>query len=635
MKPPNDLFQRTPRNRFLFFLVTDTIAVVASVWIAFLLRFEGEIPLQYLQGGFQAALILVFMATIPLFLFFRLYSFTWSYVSIGDVLLLARALLISAILVAGAFLVLREQEFFSGFPRSVFPITYLLLFVFTGGSRLAKRTYLQWVGQRKNVGEKERTLIVGARDEGEEILRSILQSQKSSYLPVGFVDSQASREGTTIHGIRVLGKIDDMARIVKEQEIQAIIIALPSQDSQEIRTSVELGRKAGLQKIQIVPPLSDLIGGEISIRDLREVQVKDLLGREQVSLDQQAIEGFVSGKKVLVTGAAGSIGSELCRQIARFSPNTMILLDQDETGVFWISRELQDRFSEISHHSFVTDICDEQKIDSILEEHKPDIIFHAAAYKHVPLMEVQADEAVKNNVFGTRVIADLAVKHGVEKFVFISTDKAVNPTSIMGATKRVGEMICQVLNSKNFTPHQTEGSGAGHTKFVSVRFGNVLDSRGSVIPIFREQIKKGGPVTITHPDMQRYFMSTPEASLLVLEAGAIGKGGEVFVLDMGKPIKIVDLAKEMIRLSGFEPDKDIPIVFVGERAGEKLFEDTLTLEEGTQATKNEKIFVAKLSSINEDALHELLQKLGSLNKRDEIIAALQSIIPNYTPSNNS
>jgi FlaA1/EpsC-like NDP-sugar epimerase len=352
------------------------------------------------------------------------------------------------------------------------------------------------------------------------------------------------------------------------------------------------------------------------------VQVEDLLGREQVSLDQQAIGQFVANKRILITGAAGSIGAELARQIARFSPFSMILVDQDETGTFWISRELQDRFPHIPCHSFVADIRDKQKIDSILESHKPEIIFHAAAYKHVPLMEDQADEAVKNNVFGTFVVAELAIEHRVEKFIFISTDKAVNPTSIMGATKRVGEMICQMLNAKN------------HTKFVSVRFGNVLESRGSVIPIFREQIKKGGPVTVTHPDMQRYFMSTPEACLLVLEAAAIGQGGEVFVLDMGKPIKIIDLAKEMIRLSGYEPDKDIPIVFTGERPGEKFFEDVLTAEEGTQATKNEKIFVAKLSLVEENRLREaleLLQKVVPTGNKEEIIRALQAIVPNYTP----
>lgn len=601
------------------------MAVVASVVFAFVLRFEGYVPAQYLEGGLLAAIILMFFATIPVFLFFRLYSFTWSYVSLDDLLLLGRTLFLSAVIAGAVFILLRSEEFFFGFPRSVFLIAYLLLFVLMGGLRLAKRMYLQWVADRKNWAKKERTLIVGAGDEGEEILRSIMQSQKSNYLPVGFVDARSSRAGTTIHGIRVLGKIDDIEHIVQDYEVESAIIALPAQDSTEIRKAVELGRKAGLQKIQIVPPLSDLIGGQISIRNLREVQVEDLLGREQVSLDQQAIGNFITGKKVLVTGAAGSIGSELSRQIAKFSPVSLVTIDQDETGMFWASRELQDSFPDLVYHSFVTDIRDEQKINSILETHKPEVIFHAAAYKHVPLMEVHVDEAVKNNIFGTRTVAELAIKHGVEKFVFISTDKAVNPTSTMGATKRVGEIMCQVLNEKN------------STKFVSVRFGNVLDSRGSVIPIFREQIKKGGPVTVTHPDMQRYFMSTPEACLLVLEAGALGQGGEVFVLDMGEPIKIIDLAKEMIRLSGYEPDTDIPIVFTGERAGEKFFEDVLTAEEGTQATKNEKIFVAKLSAVKEDTLEKVLQLLEELAQegdREKIIRVLQSIVPNYTPHEN-
>ena len=619
------LLARTQRKRFAFFLIADIFFVVLSVWLAFLLRFEGEIPAQYFQGGFQAALALVFLATIPVFVFFRMYSFTWSYVSMGDLLLLARALFVSALLGAGAFFFLRGEEFFSGFPRSVFLLAYLLMFLFTAGLRLSKRAYLQWTAGRKNRAQKERTLIVGARDEGEELLRSMLQSQKSKYLPVGFVDANSSRVGATIHGVGVLGTIDDITRIVQEYEVETVIIALPAANSKEIRMAVELGRKAGLQNIQIVPPLSELIGGQISIRELRGVQVEDLLGRDQVALDQEAIKRFVANKRILITGASGSIGAELSRQIARFSPASVILLDQDETGMFWISREMQERFPQIERHAIVADIRDEQKMRSILELHGPEIIFHAAAYKHVPLMEMHADEAVKNNIFGTRTVAELAIQQGVEKFIFISTDKAVNPTSLMGATKRVGEMVCQMLNANN------------NTKFVSVRFGNVLDSRGSVIPIFREQIKKGGPVTVTHPDMQRYFMSTPEACLLVLEAAAIGQGGEVFVLDMGSPIKIIDLAKEMIRLSGYEPDKDIPIVFTGERPGEKFFEDILTAEEGTQATKNEKIFVAKLSPVDEPLLRknlELLQKIVPVGNREEIIRALQTIVPNYTPFTN-
>ena len=614
------LLERTRRRRLAFFLTIDIGSIIVAVVLAFLLRFEGTIPSQYFQGGLQAAIVLVLISVVPVLLLSRLYSFTWAYVSLEDLLLLGRALALSALITGALFVLLRSQEFFLGFPRSVLLITYVLLFLFMAGLRLSKRAYLQWSAARKQGIGKERTLIVGARDEGEEILRSMLQSQKSAYVPLGFVDTHLSRVGATIHGVRILGTVDDLVRIIPEYGVQTLVIALPEHASADIRKAVELGRKAGLQNIQIVPPLSELIGGQISIRELRGVQVEDLMGREQVSLDAQTIKQFVADKKILVTGAAGSIGAELCRQIARFSPASLILVDQDETGMFWIARELRARFPQAPLESFVADITDEQKMRSILSRYKPEIIFHAAAYKHVPLMEEQVDEAVKNNVFGAFAIASLAVEQGTEKFVFISTDKAVNPKSVMGATKRLGEMICQMLNGKD------------HTKFVSVRFGNVLDSRGSVIPIFREQIRRGGPVTVTHPDMRRYFMSTPEACLLVLQAAAIGEGGEVFVLDMGKPVKILDLAKEMIRLSGYEPDKDIPIVFTGPRPGEKFFEDVLSAEEGTEATKNEKIFVAKLSSVEEQKLREgleLLREKVSVDDREAILLALKSIVPNY------
>ena len=617
------LLERTQRKRFVFFLVADIGSVIAAVLLAFLLRFEGAIPAQYFEGGLQAAILLVLISVVPVFLLSRLYSFTWAYVGLEDLLLLARALATSALVTGALFVLLRGQEFFLGFPRSVLLIAYVLLFLFMAGLRLSKRAYLQWSVARKHGIGKERTLIVGARDEGEEILRSMRQSQKSAYAPLGFVDTHPSRVGATIHGVRILGIVDDLVRIIPEYGVQTIVIALPEHASSDIRNSVELGRKAGLQNIQIVPPLSELIGGQISIRELREVQVEDLMGREQVALDEHAIREFLAGKKILVTGAAGSIGAELCRQIARFSPASLILLDQDETGMFWIVRELRARFPQAPLDLFVADITDEQKMRSILSHHNPEIIFHAAAYKHVALMEEQVDEAVRNNVFGTLAIASLAEEQGAEKFVFISTDKAVNPKSVMGATKRLGEMICQMLNGKN------------HTKFISVRFGNVLESRGSVIPIFREQIKRGGPVTVTHPDMQRYFMSTPEACLLVLEAAAIGQGGEVFVLDMGKPVKILDLAKEMIRLSGYEPDKDIPIVFIGPRPGEKFFEDMLSAEEGTEATKQEKIFAAKLSRVDEQKLREGLERLRTLvreGKQENITQVLKELVPSYIPS---
>jgi FlaA1/EpsC-like NDP-sugar epimerase len=348
--------------------------------------------------------------------------------------------------------------------------------------------------------------------------------------------------------------------------------------------------------------------------------VEDLLGRQPISLDVKSIEDSIKGKKILITGAAGSIGSELSRQVSKFNASLVVLLDQDETGVFNISKEISEKFPFLKIEGIIADIKDKIRIKKIFEDFKPEIVFHAAAYKHVSLMEKYPEEAVKNNILGTKNVAMAAVESGAEKFIFISTDKAVNPCSIMGASKRVGEMICQSLNQDN------------KTKFISVRFGNVLDSRGSVVPIFRQQIQKGGPVEVTHPEMKRYFMVTPEAVLLVLQASIIGRGGEVLVLDMGQPIKILDLAKEMIKLSGLEPDKDIPIVFTSPRPGEKFFEEILTAEEGTIATQNQKIFIAKLSSVSREKLERKIERLkeAAINvDRPKIAETLKEIIPNF------
>jgi FlaA1/EpsC-like NDP-sugar epimerase len=399
-----------------------------------------------------------------------------------------------------------------------------------------------------------------------------------------------------------------------------VIIALPSAGSKTIKKAVEMGRSAGLRKIKIVPPIKEIISGKVSIRNIRAIEVEDLLGREPVGLDLGPIESFIKDKKVLITGAAGSIGSELSKQIAGFKPSHILLLDQDETGIFNISKELKERSPYLKFDSLIANIRNGEKIDQIFNDFKPDIVFHAAAYKHVPLMEKQPEEAVRNNILTTKSLASLSLKHRVGKFIFISTDKAVNPSSVMGASKRAGEMICQNLNQKN------------GTRFISVRFGNVLDSRGSVIPIFREQIKKGGPIEVTHPEMKRYFMTTSEACLLVMQAGAMGQGGEVFVLDMGEPVKIIDLAKEMIRLSGFEPDKDIPIIISEPRPGEKFFEEILTAEEGTEATNYQKIFRAKLSQVNEMNLNQgliRLEQAAQKQDKDEIINILKALIPSY------
>jgi len=613
------LFEKRSLARLIFFLIADAILIIFSVFLAFIVRFEGYVPHQYLLN-IEGIILLSLLITLPLFYSLKLYYFTWAYVSTEELISLMKATGLSFLLLTASFFVLRDHPVFTGFPRSTLFITYFFIFILCGGIRFAKRIYLK-AFKKSAAEEKERTLIVGAGDAGEQILRSILSSPNSTYLPVGFVDDSPAKNGVLIHGLKVLGKINDIPKIVKEGNIESLIIALPSAGSRTIKQAVENGRKAGLKKIKVVPSINELISGQVSLGILREVEMEDLLGREPISLDQKSIENFIQNKTVLITGAAGSIGSELSRQIAKIKPLSLILLDQDETGIFNISEELEDNFPRLNKMPVIVDIRDEEKIERIFNKYRPNVIFHAAAYKHVPLMEVHPDEAVKNNIFGTKIVAETALKFGCQNFIFISTDKSVNPTSVMGATKRVGEMICQVLNKKN------------QTKFISVRFGNVLDSRGSVIPIFREKIKKREPIEITHPEMKRYFMVTSEACLLVLQAGAMGEGGEVFVLDMGEPIKIIDLAKEMIKLSGFEPDKDIPIVFTEPRQGEKFFEEILTAEEGTIATQNEKIFKAKLSNVDENKLNSGIGALKTAADKEAIIKVLKELIPTYKPNN--
>ncbi|MBI2574096.1 MAG: polysaccharide biosynthesis protein [Candidatus Wildermuthbacteria bacterium] len=589
------IFHRYPVVRLFFLLAGDFSFIIISVTLGFLLRFDGIIPSQYLAGPYQGAIGLLLLFTIPIFVLFRLYSFSWSYVSISELMLLASAVALSFSFAGLALIGFRESPIFLGFPRSILLISAILFFFFSGGVRFAKRIAEEVYSLRfrkKGV----RTLIVGAGDAGAQLARNIAKSSTNAL--VGFVDDNQTKFSHAIHGIRVLGGIEDIPSIVSAYKIEEIIIALPSAGSQPIKRAVELGRESKVERIKIVPPLSEIINGEVSLRAVREVRVEDLLGRNLVSLDFSPIERFISGQSVLITGAAGSIGSELSRQVSRFSPSCLILVDQDETGIFHIMGELKEKFPALVLRPCIADIRDEEKMRSLLNNTKPSLLFHAAAYKHVPLMEANPDEAIKNNVFGTLALADASLKAGVEKFIFISTDKAVNPKSIMGATKRIGEIICQVCNQKN------------HTRFISVRFGNVLASRGSVISIFQEQIKRGGPVTVTHPDMKRYFMSTSEACLLVMLAGAIGEGGEIYVLNMGAPIKIIDLAHELIRLSGFKPDVEIPIVFTGPRSGEKLFEELMNKEE-VFSTWHEKIFRSKLAPVNEE---ELEYKIETLRK---------------------
>src|SRR3989338_4348490 len=584
------LFKKTAIKRTIFFIICDIFFIALSIYLAFLLRFDLNIPKQY-DPFILRIIILTVIFTVPVFYFQKLYSFSWSYVSANEIVSLFLATTISFIFLSITIFLSNYFPRFLNFPRSTIFVSYILILIFCGGIWFSKRIFLQILGSKRITG-KEKTLIVGAGDTAEQILRNILSSKSNPYFPIGFVDDNLMKKGVKIHGISVLGKISDIPAIVQEHQVKQLIIALPSMSNKTIKEAVALGRKAGLRKIKISPNLNEIIRGNISLKNLKDIDAEDLLGRDQISLDKKQVESFIKDKIVLITGAAGSIGSELSLQVAKFKPSLLILLDQDETGIFHILGIIKDKFGSLKIQPLVGDITDEEKIGFIFMQYKPAIVFHAAAYKHVPLMEAQPDEAVKNNIFGTKILIDASIKNNVEKFIFISTDKAVNPTSVMGTTKRIGEMMCQVYNQKNIT------------NFVSVRFGNVLNSRGSVIPIFKEQIKRGGHVEVTHPDMQRYFMLTSEACLLVMQAGAMGNGGEVFVLDMGSPIKIVDLAKDMIRLSGLKPDQDIAIVFVGMRPGEKLFEEIMTAEEGIASTQNQKIFTAKLSAI--DVVH--LQK---------------------------
>ena len=610
-----------PKRKILF-LLADIILILLSVFLAFIVRFEGSVPSRYFLNIF-GLIISAIVFTLPIFYFLKLYSFSWAYVSTEELISLVKATTLSFLLLTASFFILRDHPVFSGFPRSTLFMTFFFIFMFCGGIRFAKRIYLQLFqgGQEK---ERERTLIVGAGGAGEQILRNILNSRHSPYLPIGFIDDSPARRGLIIHGLKVLGKIDDIPQVAKEYNIDSLIIAFPSAGSEMIKKAEKKGIEGGIINIKYLPPMDELIDNtaKVGMEVLRDVDIDDLLGREQVVLDQKPIEDFLQNKKVLITGAAGSIGSELCRRVAKFNPSLLLILDQDETGIFNISAELKEISPRLKVISLITDIRDEEKIKQIFKKFLPHIVFHAAAYKHVPLMEENVDEAVKNNIFGTEIVAKSSLENGTEKFIFISTDKAVNPTSVMGATKRVGEMICRILNEKN------------QTKFISVRFGNVLNSRGSAIPIFKEQISKGGPVKITHKDMKRYFMVTSEACLLVTQAGAIGQGGEVFVLDMGSPIRIIDLAKGLIRHSGFEPEQDIEIKYTGPRAGEKLFEEILTAEEGTIVTQNQKIFMVRLSDIDEDKFNIALKKLKeSVYNKETIIKILKEIIPTFRPTN--
>lgn len=625
MKQLDNLFKKTPLKRRLFFFLTDIILISFSMYASFWLRFNGAIPTPYKESLFYFIVLAVALKLV-FFLLFRLYDISWSYVGLEDIFKIFRSLSLGSLSLVVLLFLLRPSLPFtlSPFPRSILVVDFIFSLILVGSFRISKRALQEGVKITfKPKKDKARILIIGAGNAGEQIIREMVKNKDSRYSPVGFIDDDPAKLGVKIHGVKVLGDRRDIPRIIKNSEIHEVLIALPSAHSREIKNIMEIVRQANMvEKIKILPSLTDLMDGKVTLADIHEVKLEDLLGRDPIKIDLDAIRDFIRSKKVLITGAGGSIGSELARTVLQFEPDTLIALDIDDTDIFHLLTNL--KFSQRDIIPVIGDIRDESKMAAVFEEFTPQIVIHSAAYKHVPILEFFPEEAVKTNIQGTKILAELSLKHDVEKFIFISTDKAVNPTSVMGTTKRAGEELLKALNAQN------------KTKCISVRFGNVLGSRGSVIPLFKEQIKKGDAVTVTHPEMKRYFMVTSEAVLLVLEASALGQGGEVYVLDMGEPIKILDLAREMIRLSGFEPDKDIPVVFSNMRPGEKLYEEILTAEEGVESTNYEKILKARCSK--ELDVHEfmikiekLIQKSYQRNSGEEIIELLKEIVPTYRP----
>lgn len=599
---------------------TLVVLVHLVLWVgaflgAFLLRFDFIVPRIYATTIAIALPVLLVLRGL-LFAYFGLFRGLWRYTGTRDLVALAKA---SSLSTAG--FVFFAVFTLPGFPRSIFIIDWLMGFMVVGGLRLAIRLTREVSQSDKLLPDVKRrkVLIVGAGDAGESLLREIQKSHKARYEVVGFVDDNPSKIHAHIHGIRVLGAIAVVPDAVRKHEVEEVIIAIPTASGREMRSIIDACKPSGVL-VRTIPGIDQLIDGRVSVNQIRNVAIEDVLGREPVTLDSHAISELIRGRVLLVTGAGGSIGSEICRQLSRYNPAVLVLVEQAENALYQIHRELSERFPAVRSVPVVCDICDSRRLEHVFALYRPSIVFHAAAHKHVPMMEWNQGEAVKNNIFGSKKVADAADAAGVERFVMISTDKAVNPTSIMGVCKRVAEIYIQTLAQRS------------KTRFVTVRFGNVLGSNGSVIPLFQEQIARGGPVTVTHPEMKRYFMTIPEASQLVLQAATMGLGGEIFVLDMGQPVKIVDLARELITLSGLRPDEDIEIRFTGMRPGEKLFEELSVAEEKADKTRHPKIFVGKQRPVSWESLVGHLRDLHELSdgaNEQALRAKLAEVVPEF------
>ncbi|HAD05073.1 MAG: hypothetical protein A2091_12660 [Desulfuromonadales bacterium GWD2_61_12] len=605
----------------ILFLMT---AVVCSYIGALSLRFDGTIPLLY-QASIVTILPLLLLIKIPIFWTMGLFSGGWKYISLPDLLRIVNANLSASLLLLGLYVLAGRQ--YVHIPPAVFVLDGLFCFLTISGARVLARIGMETVSGTFKQGKEAggRVLVVGAGAAGQTIAREIRQTPSLNMTVIGFLDCDPERLGENYQGVPVLGAPQDLVQTCWSRHIGLVIVAQPAVGYRELRTIVAACRRARVES-KILPTVGEIIKGAVSVRHMRDVQLEDLLGRRPVELDVDKIQGYLKGKRILVTGAGGSIGSEICRQVLNFSPAGIVLLDSAETPLFNVERELHARSAGVVLTPSLSDIRDEQKIRQIFARHRPEVVFHAAAYKHVPMLESHPYEAISNNVMGTRILANAAHAAGVSRFVMVSTDKAVNPTNVMGASKRAAEIYVQYLARRSAT------------NFITVRFGNVLGSNGSVIPVFRDQIEQGGPVTVTHPEVTRFFMTIPEAAQLVLQAGSMGRKGEIFLLDMGEPVKILELAEELIRLSGLRPYKDIDIVFSGLRPGEKLYEELLLAGEDIQETAHDKIFVAKSRPIDENVSEQWFLNMAQTSQiRDSalLIAKLREIVPEYRVSHAS
>ncbi len=585
----------------LAIILLDLVLIIISYILAFLIRFELAIPHDFVITMLTTAPVVI-LVRMSCFWLFGLYKGIWYFASTEDLLSILKATATSSVFIVLSLYLINQ---FSGYPRSIFFIDWLLVVISIGGARLSIRLSKEILLSNKGFGR--RTLIVGAGHAGDAILRAMINNQKLDFKPIGLIDDSPEKLGKKIHGIEVLGGREDIPRIVKKHRIDEIIISIPSATNDQIKEILSFCIESGA-KFKTIPTLSEIMDGKANITQIRDVEMEDLLGRAPLETDLERIRGEFEGKTVLVTGAGGSIGKELCKQISKFNPEKIILFDRAENSVFYIDRELRWENSNLECIPIVADVSDRRIASRVFIKFKPNIVFHAAAHKHVPLMEINAGEVVRNNVLGTKVIADLAIENKADKFIFISTDKAVNPTNFMGATKKFGERYIAGVANKSTT------------KFMSVRFGNVIGSTGSVARLFKEQIQLGMPLTVTHPDISRFLMTIPEAVQLILQAAAMGGGEEIFVLDMGKPIKIMDLAKTMIRLSGYEPERDIPIIITGLRRGEKMEEELFDEKnEKLNHTEHKKIYVveAQNSTDNEDLINAVTELEKSMQNLDE------------------